>query len=146
MNLGLIDDIHSAETAESRARALEIAKHLLHLLATVVPSAKRQPFAADNLADFALVSFSDVPVSLANAFEKPVKRASSGGYLAPSEQQLAAYWARLNQAYGLEEKAAAFRFDDAPWTGQGAETWPQGLPVRATLPALEAWIVADGEA
>jgi len=151
VNLGLIDDIHSPETAESRAKALEIAKHLLHLLATVVPSAKRQPFAADNLAEFAIVSFSDVPVSLANAFEKPVKRANSGGgYLAPSQRVMAGYWEKLNRAYGLDEQAAAFRFDDAPWTeetkGANALSWPEKLTTLDTLPALENWIAADGQA
>lgn len=145
VNLGLIDDIHSPEPPESRARALEIAKHLLHLLATVVPSAKRQPFAADNLADFAIVSFSDIPVSLANAFEQPVKRASSGGgYLMPSEQVMTAYWERLNKAYGLDEQAAAFRFDAAPWADKDQAMWPKGLAALETLPALEAWITADG--
>ncbi len=151
VNLGLIDDIHSPESAESRAQALEIAKHLLHLLATVVPSAKRQPFAADNLAEFAIVSFSDVPVSLANAFEKPVKRANSGGgYLAPSQRLMAGYWEKLNRAYGLDEQAAAFRFDDAPWTeetkGANAISWPEKLATLDTLPALENWIAADGQA
>lgn len=145
VNLGLIDDIHSPETPESRARSLDIAKHLLHLLATVVPSAKRQPFAADNLADFAIVSFSDIPVSLANAFEQSVKRASSGGgYLMPSERVMTAYWERLNKAYGLDEQAAAFRFDAAPWADKDQATWPKGLAALETLPALEAWITADG--
>ncbi|MDR4470647.1 MAG: type I-E CRISPR-associated protein Cas7/Cse4/CasC [Nitrospira sp.] len=46
VNLGLLPDIKSAETAESRRRALDIARHVLHLLVTVVPSAKQQSFAA----------------------------------------------------------------------------------------------------
>lgn len=79
VNMGLIDDMQSDETLESREKALEIAKHVLHMLATIVPSAKQQSFAAHNLADYALVSFSDIPVSLANAFEKPVK--SKEGFL-----------------------------------------------------------------
>lgn len=74
VNLGLIDHIKAEETAESRQRALDIARHVFHLLATVVPSAKQQSFAAHNLADFAIVSFADQPISLANAFETPIKR------------------------------------------------------------------------
>jgi len=82
VNLGLLQDMKSEETEDSRNAALAIAKHVLHLMATVVPSAKQQSFAAHNLADYALVSFSDIPVSLANAFEEPVK--SKDGFLASS--------------------------------------------------------------
>jgi len=46
----------------------------------VVPSAKQQSFAAHNLADLAMVSFSDIPVSLANAFEEPVKALRAGDF------------------------------------------------------------------
>jgi len=59
----------SPETPVTRKRALDVARHALHLLATVVPSAKQQSFAAHNLAELALVSFADQPISLANAFE-----------------------------------------------------------------------------
>jgi CRISPR system Cascade subunit CasC len=148
VNLGLIDNMTSPETSESRRRALEIAKHVFHLLATIVPNAKRQPFAADNLADFAIVSFSDVPVSLANAFEQPITQARSGGYLVPSEIALTTYWQRLNQAYSLTEQAAAFRFDDSPW-GAGKQTskelqWPENLAVFTTFKDVKHWIAGDG--
>lgn len=148
VNLGLLDNMESDENPDSRKRALEIAKHVFHMLATVVPNAKRQPFAADNLADFAIVSFSDLPVSLANAFEKPAGRAHGGGYLVPSEQRLVEYWQRLNQAYELNEKAAAFRFDDDPWKGEARKEtscqWPDKLRSYGSLSKLEAWIENDG--
>ena len=54
----------------SRERVLEIAAHLVHMLSTIVPTAKQQSTAAYNLADLTMVSFSDMPISLANAFEK----------------------------------------------------------------------------
>lgn len=149
INLGLLDGMDSTETPQSRAKALDIAKHVFHMLATVVPTAKRQPFAADNLADFAIVTFSDIPVSLANAFERPVQRAGTGGYLAPSQLKLAGYWHRLNQAYGLSEQAAAFRFDDAVWADEvkrdDGKSWPEKLAAYDTLAKLESWIAADGE-
>lgn len=144
VNLGLIDKIDSEETKESRQRALGIARHVLHMLATVVPTAKRQSFAADNPADFAIVSFSDVPISLANGFEQPIERAGkAGGYLAPSERALSRYWERLNQAYGLDERAAAFCFDDAPWQIDG-HSWPKSLKSFDTLKNLEDWAAGDG--
>lgn len=138
VNLGLIDHIKAEETAESRQRALNIARHVFHLLATVVPSAKQQSFAAHNLADFAIVSFADQPISLANAFETPIRRDYKlGGFLKPSIQALADYWARINRAYGLEEKARAFAVDASLEVG--------GRPALNTLKAMEEWIAADGQ-
>ncbi len=121
----------------SRERALEIASHVLHLLATIVPSAKQQTFAAHNLADYALVSFSDIPVSLANAFEAPVKE-KSGGFLAPSIAGLATYWQTIHKGYGLDEIAAYFALRDAP----NAE----GLLTKESLQGLEAWVANNGGA
>ena len=113
VNLGLIENIKTAETAESRQRALDIAQHVFHLLATVVPSAKQQSFAAHNLADFAIVSFSDQPISLANAFEQPVKNEyKEAGFLKPSISALSGYWKRIHRAYGLDEQAQAFAVEE----------------------------------
>lgn len=138
LNLGLIPTIDAPEIPESRTRALEIARHVLHLLATVVPEAKQQSFAAHNLADFVIVSQADQPVSLANAFEQPVDRDERlGGYLRPSIERLADYWVRVNRAYGLNEEAAAFAL-------------PTGIqlddqPALEKLSDLEDWIVRNGQ-
>lgn len=137
VNLGLIESMKSEETAESRAQALGIARHVLHLLATVVPSAKQQSFAAHNLADFAVASFADQPISLANSFEEPIKRDRNGGFLKPSITALAAYWARINAAYSLDETARAFAVQD------GVEL--NGKPA-ATLAELENWVASGGQA
>lgn len=133
VNLGLIEDMQSDETPGSRRKSLEIAKHVLHMLATVVPSAKQQTFAAHNLADYALVSFSDIPVSLANAFEKPV--ASKEGFLAPSIAKLNDYWQTVHKGYGLEEKAALFQL--------GAHKVVDDAESFDSLVKLEAWIESD---
>lgn len=139
VNLGLLADMKSPETAESRRRALYIARHAFHMLATVVPSAKQQSFAAHNLADFALVSFADQPISLANAFEQPVKKDhKNGGFLKPSIQSLSDYWARMNRAYGLEEQACAFAVEEGAALG--------GKPALGSLKQMEAWIANDGQA
>ncbi len=137
VNLGLLADMKSAETEDSRKAALEIARHVFHLLATVVPSAKQQSFAAHNLADFAVVSFADQPISLANAFEMPVARDRNGGFLMPSIKALADYWSRLNRAYDLGETAEAFALDAGITLGD--------KPALTTLKELEAWIVGDGK-
>lgn len=43
------------------------------MLATEVPGAKQRTYAAFNPADMVMVNFSDMPLSMANAFEKAVK-------------------------------------------------------------------------
>jgi CRISPR system Cascade subunit CasC len=138
VNLGLLSDMKSAETAGSRKRALEIAKHVFHMLATVVPSAKQQSFAAHNPADFAIASFADQPISLANAFEQPVKAAREGGFLHPSTQRLGDYWTRVNRAYDLSENARAFAVGEEMKLGD--------KPAFASLREVEAWIESDGQA
>lgn len=139
INLGLLADIKSQETAESRQRALDIARHVFHLLATVVPSAKQQSFAAHNLADFAIVSFADQPISLANAFEQPVNRDYKvSGFLKPSIGTLADYWARMNRAYGLDEQAQAFAVGEGLLLGD--------KPALSSLEAMKEWIRRDGKA
>jgi CRISPR system Cascade subunit CasC len=138
VNIGLLPDMKSAETTESRKRALEVAKHVFHMLATVVPSAKQQSFAAHNPADFAIVSFADQPISLANAFEQPVKSAREGGFLHPSTQRLGEYWTRMNRAYDLSENARAFAVGEEMKLGD--------KPAFASLREIEGWIASDGQA
>lgn len=117
-----------------REKVLEIAAHVLHLLATVVPSAKQQSFAAHNLADLAMVSFSDIPVSLANAFEEPVRPAP--GYLKPSISAFQEYWSKVHSGYGLDEQCAQFAL---------AANAPEGMTACKTLDALKAWVRTDGK-
>ncbi len=139
MNLGLLENIKATETAESRQRALDIARHVFHLLATVVPSAKQQSFAAHNLADFAITSFSDQPISLANAFEQPVKRDyKEARFLKPSINSLSDYWARIHRAYGLDEQVCAFAVEDGIKLGD--------KPALDSLKAMEDWIINGGKA
>ena len=143
VNLGLLPDIKSEETTESRQRALDIARHAFHLLATVVPSAKQQSFAAHNLADFAIASFADQPISLANAFEQPVKRDyRNDGFLKPSIQSLNTYWARMNHAYNLDEQARAFAVVNDVEHGQAEDHGkkPCGPAAFGSLKEIETWI------
>jgi CRISPR system Cascade subunit CasC len=119
-----------------RKQALDIAAHVLHMLATVVPSAKQNAFAAFNLADFALVSFSDQPISLANAFENPVK-ARGAGFMEPSIKALLDYDKTVSGAYGLtDDKKALFSTKE-----YNLETT---MNMGADLSKLEEWLRNDG--
>ena len=133
VNLGLLPELRAEETAASRRSALAVAAHVLHLLATEVPSAKQQTFAAHNLADLVMVSLADLPVSLANAFEEPVR--PGPGFLKPSIQALHAYWQAVHAGYGLNEVCAEFSLGHKP---------PEGMAQRKTLGELEAWLASDG--
>lgn len=121
----------------SREKALEIAAHVLQMLATVVPSAKQQSFAAHNLADLALVSFSDIPVSLANAFEQPIQQRNGSGFRDPSIAALHDYWQKVHAGYGLDERCSQFSLSDS--------AVPEGIAVKQNLEALNHWVRNNGE-
>ena len=121
-----------------REKALEIAAHVLHMLATEVPSAKQQSFAAHNLADQVLVSFSDQPISLANAFERPIKADHQGGFRMPSAKELNDYWDKTHRGYGLDEHCAEFSLEPIEL--------PEGIILKNSLPDLESWVRNDGPA
>ncbi|EKD37057.1 MAG: hypothetical protein ACD_75C01275G0004 [uncultured bacterium] len=134
LNLGQLQENLGNAT---RDKALEIAAHLLHMLATVVPSAKQQTFAAHNLADLAMVSFSDLPVSLANAFEKPARPNNGSGFREPSIKALHSYWEQIHSGYGLSEQCGEFLLGDAGI--------PEGIARKKTIDDLKAWIRSNGE-
>ena len=96
-----------------RNRALEIARHLVYMFATVVPSAKQQTFAAHNMADTVLLCLSDQPLSLANAFETPVSADGAGGFRLPSTRNLIEHHQKLQSAYGLVQESRLFSILDA---------------------------------
>jgi len=119
----------------SRAEALKAAKHLVHMLAVVVPDAKQHSFAAHNPADLVLVSFGDLPLSAANAFEKPVEHDENGGFIQPSIKQLENYYKKVTAAYGLDKDPKAV-----------FSIWDTGFePKKAKLSELEDWIEKDGK-
>ena len=121
----------------SREKALEVASHVLQMLATVVPSAKQQSFAAHNLADLALVSFSDLPVSLANAFEQPVRQINGSGYREPSIDALHNYWQKVHSGYGLDERCGQFSLTDS--------VAQKGIVTKQSLDDLKSWVCNNGE-
>jgi len=121
-----------------REEALKMAAHLVHLLATVVPDAKQHSFAAYNPADLVLASLSDMPISAANAFEKPVDNSQKQGFLQPSIKALAEYWKKTYAGYGLDDRYAVFSLLDLKDTALS----PKQL---ANLPALQNWVEQDGK-
>jgi CRISPR system Cascade subunit CasC len=117
-----------------REEALRIAAHVVHLLATVVPSAKQHSFAAHNPADLVLTSFADMPLSAANAFETPVRKERNGGFIGPSIAAFETYMARVHVGYGLDDPQVVFSL------------WETKLSPRLdTMAALEEWVRSGGK-
>ena len=83
-----------------------------------------------------MVSFSDQPISLANAFETPVKADSQGGFRMPSAQALNDYWDRTHRGYGLDERCAEFSLESIEL--------PEGISHKKSLPELEEWVRHGG--
>lgn len=120
----------------TRQQVLKIAAHLAHMLATEIPGGKQHSFAAFNPADMVMVNFSDLPVSMANAFEKPVP-ASKEGFLRPSLETFNSYWTKVSRGYGLAGPVAQFVLDDVA-SAEGVMKMPD-------LKALKQWIGNNGE-
>lgn len=118
-----------------RAGALDIARHFLHLLATSTPSAKQNSFAAFNPTDFACVSLSDMPISLANAFEEPVNRGKNGGFRKPSINAFCDYKQRIYNGYDLQDATGFFSIEDCTLQDKRMKT----------LAELEQWLQNDGK-
>ena len=114
-------------------KPLDVAAHLVHLFATVVPQAKQNSFAAYNLADLVCVSLADLPVSAANAFEKPVGPDNVGGLREPSVRAFEEYVQTVRAGYGLEERSAVFSILDTCLT-----------PRLNSLAELEQWVRNGG--
>ncbi|MBV1879329.1 MAG: type I-E CRISPR-associated protein Cas7/Cse4/CasC [Pseudomonadales bacterium] len=123
----------------TRMRALEIASHFIHLFATVVPSAKQQTFAAHNLADTVLLSFADQPLSLANAFEAPIKADLDGGFRQPSSSALLSHHRKLTDAYGLNDKSQLFTLLDTVVAEQNPPSYKKANSMRE----LTGWVMAQ---
>ncbi|MBB1385289.1 type I-E CRISPR-associated protein Cas7/Cse4/CasC [Pseudoalteromonas sp. SG45-5] len=79
---------------------------IVNCFAQVSPSAKQKTFAAHNKADFVLCTSSNQPLSLANAFRKPIP--NTGEVMEASIQSLVSHYEKLVDGYDLESKAKAF--------------------------------------
>ncbi len=116
-----------------RSFVLSVAAHVVHLMATVVPSAKQNSFGAYNLADFVMVNLGHQPISLANAFESPIN-SKKEGYLGASIQALESYWNDVSKGYGLEDQMASFSLNQKSKSSR-----------FQAIQELENWLRADGQ-
>jgi CRISPR system Cascade subunit CasC len=106
-NLGGDEDL-ARRTIEAFLRASKDA----------IPTGKQNSFAAHNPPAFilAVVRKNGTPVSLANAFEKPVPTGRNNGLAEPSIEALDRYWGEFTSMYGKNgiKAIAASRMSDKP--------------------------------
>jgi len=81
---------------------------------------------------------SDMPISLANAFEEPVARGQKGGFRKPSINAFCDYKKRIYDGYGLLDAAGFFSIEDCVLQDQDKR--------MKTLAELEQWLQNDGKA
>ncbi|GEO18007.1 type I-E CRISPR-associated protein Cas7/Cse4/CasC [Microvirga aerophila] len=105
-----------------------IVEHLVHLVATVSPGAKRGSTAPYAYADLMLIETgSRQPRSLANAFREAVRPAT----VSAATEALAAHMGRLTAAYGAHEERRALQLD--------MQIGLPGTPSPLDLDALARW-------
>lgn len=94
-----------ANLGGDRDLAARVVEHLVHLIATVSPGAKKGSTAPYAYADLMLIEIGRrQPRSLAGAFRKPVALGGhDGGGAEAAQEALAAHLGRLDTAYGAAE-------------------------------------------
>ena len=132
------DVFASGTEAAQRELAGKVTQHLLHLIATVSPGAKRGSTAPYDWAKFVLVEAGDwQPRSLAAAFHDPLPLKGEAPIRARAAGKLASEIAAFDAAYGMPTARRFLSLDEL--TVPAAE--------RATLTQLGEWvaqIIRDG--
>ena len=100
---GLVSNLEGCQADDwqnaDRELAAKVVEHLLHLISTVTPGAKRGSTAPYACADLMLVEAgSRQPRSLANAFRDPAK-----AQVAAAAERLSGYVDKLDKCYGSKE-------------------------------------------
>ena len=109
---GLVSNLEGCLASDwmnaDRGMAGEVIEHLVHLIATVSPGAKRGSTAPYSYADLVLVEAGTrQPRSLANAFRTPVS-----AQVHDAAGAMAAHVARLDAAYGTHETRRIMTVED----------------------------------
>ena len=130
-------NVHWEQLVENLGDDVAVARQavlaLIEAAATAQPSGKQNSFAAHSLPDLVLVQVSDknLPVSLANAFVKPVRASTDKSLMDVAEERLADYLERVSKVYGLDGRLAFVALQDC------------ALPKAQRLPSLhdlKSWL------
>ncbi len=98
-------DLLAKNVKATAADVAPIVNTIIRCFAQVSPSAKQKVFAAHNQADFVMATQSNQPLSLANAFRKPIE--NGGDVMENSILALVKHYEKLTSAYELDSTAIA---------------------------------------
>ncbi|MBU2986771.1 type I-E CRISPR-associated protein Cas7/Cse4/CasC [Saccharophagus degradans] len=107
-------DLLEKNCKKEKEELIEVIKMIISCFAKVTPPAKEKTFAAHTFADCILVTKSTQPLSLANAFLKPIE--NNGNVMDSSIKALVNHFADLKNKYELEDEAIGMDV-----TGQAVE-------------------------
>lgn len=130
-------DLLAKHLGTDRKNAFDSIAGYLRVMATTTPTGKQHSFASHSLAHCVMVSLSDMPLSLANAFENPIKKGREG-YVLPSVKAMLDYWEKVNKAYEIDENVAIFTVDDS-----NIKNINDHVKAFETITALQEWITKE---
>ncbi|MBK8909823.1 MAG: type I-E CRISPR-associated protein Cas7/Cse4/CasC [Chlorobi bacterium] len=121
--------------------AIDALATVLDAACRVTPSGKQNSYASHSLADTVLLVIRQqrIPVSLANAFERPVPKNEDLGYLAQSRDLLAEHYADLASRYELGDTAALFCANSKAHDSLKGKL-PEGVAMVGSLSELFRWM------
>ena len=130
---GLVSNLEGCDAKEwdsaDKTLAAKVVEHLIHLIATVSPGAKRGSTAPYACADLALIEGGNrQPRSLANAFRTPAK-----AQVSDAATQLSSYLGKLDAAYGGREARRVMSVEDCEVPNAG----------RLSLDNLGLWAAGE---
>ena len=99
-------DLLANNIKQPTTEALRIVCALIKCFARVTPTAKQKTCAAYNFAEFVMIEKSNQPISLVNAFRKPIP--NTGEVMEASIQSLVSHYEDLVNGYDLQSQAKAF--------------------------------------
>ncbi|MBK8909824.1 MAG: type I-E CRISPR-associated protein Cas7/Cse4/CasC [Chlorobi bacterium] len=117
--------------------AIDALATVLDAACRVTPSGKQNSYASHSLADTVLLVIRQqrIPVSLANAFERPVPKDETLGYLAPSRARMLRHYRDLAESYSLNDRAICF-CSDSEARSQLQALLPSGTQMVGSLKEL----------
>jgi CRISPR system Cascade subunit CasC len=140
-NLSGVEPARWAEATTDRALPTKVVEHLLHLVATVSPGAKKGSTAPYAWTQMMLVEAGTrQPRTLATAFERAVRASATRSMSDGAEEALFARLAAFDRAYGARESRAFLSLADGDRPGARG---PLGLD---ELASWAAGCVADAQA
>lgn len=100
--VGVNLDLLARSNLFDQAQLKTVLENFLRAAVFATPAARKNSMFGQGLPSYVLaLKRTGQPLSLANAFEKPVAATRAGGYVAPSIEALKKEWADLKAAFGI---------------------------------------------